>query len=252
MSNMYEIKNENKDSDVVDIYVYSNVEKSWWNEDYMDASKFQKALAEYPNASQINLYINSIGGSVMEGTAIYTQLKRHKAKVTAYVDGMACSIASVIAMAADEVVMGPLASLMIHNPWTWAAGNADQMRQIANQLDKIGVGIKKAYLEKCGDKITEEKLTEMLNAEEYITAEEAVEMGFADRIADESKMDAVEALAKATEGLDKSIPYVAMQIDKIQANIDKIGAAKKSAEEEKIENSKAHEIFMSYFKTKGE
>ena len=92
----------------------------------------------------------------------------------------------------------------------------------------------------------------MLNAEEYITAEEAVEMGFADRIADESKMDAVEALAKATEGLDKSIPYVAMQIDKIQANIDKIGAAKKAAEEEKIENSKAHEIFMSYFKTKGE
>lgn len=237
----YSFRNEAETKDTVDIYVYSDVdERSWWNEDAIGSKEFQAKLAEYPDAKQINVYINSLGGDVMEGTAIYTMLKRHNAKVTAYVDGFACSIASVIAMAADEVVMGSSSALMIHNPWTWAAGNAQDFRKIADDLDKINEGIKSAYLEKCGDKIDEGTLTSLMDNESYITAKEAVEYGFADSIA-ESKISAAEALDKAVASVDRSNPFMAKKIDLISAKL------KEQPEEKKISAS-AMEIFMSFFK----
>ena len=102
---MYDIRNESPDA--IDVYIYSDVENAWWGgEDSMGADKFRQELEKNKNASQINLYINSMGGSVSEGVAIYNQIKRHKAHVTAYIDGFACSIASVIPMAADEIIMG--------------------------------------------------------------------------------------------------------------------------------------------------
>ena len=85
---------------------------------------FPKSWPKYPDASEIRIYINSYGGSVFEGTAIYNQLKRHPAHKTVYVDGFACSIASVIAMAGDEVVMPRNTMMMIHNMWSCVCGNA--------------------------------------------------------------------------------------------------------------------------------
>ncbi|MCQ2460306.1 MAG: ATP-dependent Clp protease proteolytic subunit, partial [Ruminococcus sp.] len=131
-------------------------------------------------------------------------------------------------------------ALMIHNPWTWAAGNAQDFRKIADDLDKINEGIKSAYLEKCGDKIDEGTLTSLMDNESYITAKEAVEYGFADRIA-ESKITAAEALDKAVASVDRSNPFMAKKIDLISAKL------KEQPEEKKISAS-AMEIFMSFFK----
>ncbi|MBQ1574477.1 MAG: Clp protease ClpP [Clostridiales bacterium] len=179
---MYDIRNESPDA--IDVYIYSDVENAWWGgEDSMGADKFRQELEKNKNASQINLYINSMGGSVSEGVAIYNQIKRHKAHVTAYIDGFACSIASVIPMAADEIIMGKNAMFMIHNPWTIEMGNAKKLRKAAEDLDKIRDGcIIPAYKERCGDKISDEKLLELLDSESLITSDEALEYGFCDKI----------------------------------------------------------------------
>ena len=146
------------------------------------AQHFREELEKHKNAKFINLYINSTGGSVFEGSAIYSQLKRHNAKVTVYIDGFACSIASVIAMAGDKVIMSENAVMMIHNAWAVAAGNSQQLRKIADDLDVINKANKAAYLVKSDGKITDEELTEMLDNETYLSAEDCVKYGFCDEI----------------------------------------------------------------------
>lgn len=143
------------------------------------------------NVNQINVYINSKGGDVGEGIGIYSQLKRHKAHKTAYIDGYACSIASVIPMACDEVVISPPATMMIHPAWSIAMGNAAELRKCADDLDKITESTKRAYLLKSAGKISEAKLTELMNAETWLTAKECINYGFADRFLgeDEPKPD---------------------------------------------------------------
>ena len=146
------------------------------------AQHFREELEKHKNAKFINLYINSTGGSVFEGSAIYSQLKRHNAKVTVYIDGFACSIASVIAMAGDKVIMSENAVMMIHNAWAVAAGNSAQLRKIADDLDVINKANKAAYLVKSDGKITNEELTEMLDNETYLSAEDCMKYGFCDEI----------------------------------------------------------------------
>ena len=111
MKQMWEIK-QKAETDELDLYIYGDVENDgydFWTGEVIrsetSANAFREALEENPGVVQINIYINSYGGSVFEGTAIYNQLKRHPAHKTVYIDGFACSIASVIAMAGDEVVM---------------------------------------------------------------------------------------------------------------------------------------------------
>ena len=136
---------------------------------------------------QINLHLNSPGGSVFEGTAIYNMLKQNNAKVNVYVDGLAASIASVIAMSGDTIFMPSNSMLMIHNAWTIAMGNADELRKQADDLEKIsGVG-NIAYLEKAGDKLDESTLKELLDNETWLTAQEAVDYGLADEIVQSNK-----------------------------------------------------------------
>lgn len=200
---MYDIRNADN-SNEVDIYIYSDVDNSWWNDEAMSAKKFRDELEKHKDASQINLYINSMGGSVSEGVAIYNQIKRSKAKVTAYIDGFACSIASVIPMAADKVVMGENTMLMIHNPWVFAMGNAKEFRKVAEDLDKVRDGcIIPAYKAKCGDKISDEELVRLLDEETYLTAAECLEYGFCDEVTavsdDEKKQDAENKVKEAVD-----------------------------------------------------
>ena len=178
-------------SDTLELYIYSTVESdSWWKESETSAKHFRDALAQHPNAKEIKVYINSLGGSVMEGIAIYNQLKRHAAKKTVIIDGFACSIASVIAMAGDTVIMPKNTVMMIHNAWTIAMGNAAELRKAADDLEIINQASKQAYLEKSGGKISEEKLTELLDGETYLTAEQCIGYGFADKYsADDSRDD---------------------------------------------------------------
>lgn len=172
-------------NDTLDIYVYSDVDKKWWDEDdSVGANEFKELLNANPDAKNINVYINSYGGSVSEGVAIYNQLKRHKAYVTAYIDGFACSIASVIPMAADKVVMSDCGAMMIHNPWTFACGNSAEMRKCADTLDKIrDACIIPAYKAKINGKITDEKISQLLDDAQFLTPAECLEYGLVDEVA---------------------------------------------------------------------
>lgn len=157
---------------------------SW---EFMDNDVSSYTLAkeiEGLDVDTIHVHINSYGGEVAEGLAIYNMLRQHKAKVITYCDGFACSIASVVFMAGDERIMNNASLLFIHNAWTMAAGNANDLRKTAEDLDKITSASIKAYMEHVN--ISEEELRELLDNETWLTADEALEMGFATKIVTES------------------------------------------------------------------
>ena len=188
------------ESDTLELRLYDTIDgDGWFTESETSAKAIAKKLAEMPNAKEIKIFINSLGGSVMEGLGIYNQLKRHAAHKTVYIDGFACSIASVIAMAGDTVIMPKNAVMMIHNAWVVAAGNATQLRKTADDLDVINAASVQAYLDKAGDKLSPEKLTEMLDAETYLTAEQCIELGFADKYDDSEEEETDTAKAEAVE-----------------------------------------------------
>jgi len=177
--------------DALDLYLYGDVEDiaiDWINYDYVQSENsakfFREELSKNPDVKQINIYINSYGGSVFEGTAIYNQLKRHAAQKTVYIDGFACSVASIIAMAGDKIIMPKNAMMMIHNMWNIVMGNSKELRKAADDLDTISEGNRQAYLQKAGDKLTETKLIEMLDAETWLTAEQCIGYGLADEYAE--------------------------------------------------------------------
>lgn len=212
MKRMWELKQQADNS--VGLYIYGDVEGDsydFWTGDVIEsetsASHFRDELAKYPDAQQIDVFINSYGGSVFEGTAIYNQLKRHPAHKTVYIDGFACSIASVIAMAGDEIVMPRNALMMIHNMWMGVCGNADELRKAADDLDTINAAGRAAYLERAGEKLTEEQLAGMMDAETWLTAEQCIEYGLADRYAeqDADMSQATEVLQKANINLEQRI-----------------------------------------------
>lgn len=198
------------------MYIYGDVEGDyydWWNDREVksetSANHFREELAKYPDAKKINIYINSYGGSVFEGTAIYSQLKRHPAQKTVFIDGFACSVASVIAMAGDKVIMPRNTMMMIHNAWSMAIGNATQLRKVADDLDTIMEGNRQAYLEKSNGKITEEKLMELLEAETWLTADKCLEYGFCDEVLgrDADLTKAKQMLQKVNKTLEQHLNY---------------------------------------------
>ena len=140
------------------------------------------------DADEILVAVNSGGGDVFDGFAIYNALRRYSGKVTARVDGIAASAASLVVMAGDTIVMPENAMMMIHNAWTIAAGDAAQMRKTAELLDKTRDGIVAAYRNKCG--LTDDEIVAMMDAETWMTASEAKERGFADQIEAPVKLQA--------------------------------------------------------------
>lgn len=184
------------ESNVHQLYIYDDVSEygtfNWltWNYDESETSAeyFRKTLAEIPETDTIELHINSYGGSVKEGVAIYNQLKQKKCKeIVAYVDGFAYSIASIILQAADRRIMGLGTSLLIHNMWLSVSGNAEELRKAADDLDVLMESNRQIYMEKVN--IDEDQLIEMMNTETYLTPQQAVEMGFADEIAEDKGED---------------------------------------------------------------
>ena len=149
---------------------------------FLDELKALGAIAE------LTLRINSPGGSVFDGVAIYNALKRHDARVTVWIDGIAASIASMIAMAGDEVVMPENAMLMLHDPSALVIGTAVDMRAMADALDKMKAGMVAAYRDKSGRDDVE--IEALMAAETWLSAEEAVDLGLADRIEQSVRMAA--------------------------------------------------------------
>lgn len=162
------------------INIYEQIGESFWEEG-ISAKNFIAEL-DALDVDAIDLHINSPGGSVFDGTAIYNSLKAHKANVIVTVDGIAASIASVIVMAGDTVRMPENAMLMIHDPYGMAVGSSSVMRKAADTLEKIKDGIVSIYANKT--KKDRAEIQQMMADETWISANEAVELGFADVVVD--------------------------------------------------------------------
>lgn len=170
----YRIQNAADDPTTADVWIYDEI--SWWG---ISAQSFVQELQAVA-AATINLHLNSPGGDVFDGIAIYNALRYHPAKVVARVEGIAASIASVIAMAGDEVVMAPHATMMIHDPWAMVMGNAADLRKEADVLDQIGENIAGIYREQGGGKLKQWR--DRMLEETWLSDQEAVDIGLADRI----------------------------------------------------------------------
>lgn len=161
-----------------DLDIYGDITSWTWRESDVSSYTLSRLLADLgPEVQQINVNINSYGGEVGEGLAIYNALKRHPAKVVTRVDGFACSIASVIFMAGDERHMVDTSLLMVHNAWTYGSGDARELRKLADDMDTINQASKAAYLSRVS--ISEEDLSALMDAETWITSEDALSWGFA-------------------------------------------------------------------------
>jgi len=154
----------------------------------ISASAFMRDMRALGELDEIHLSIHSPGGDVLDGWAIYNSLKNSKARITARVEGLAASMASVILMAADEVEIPENAYVMIHNPWGFAVGDAEEMRETADLLDKLGNGLVSAYTSRTGN--DEKAIRAWMDAETWMDGKEAVERGFADKLLDGVAMSA--------------------------------------------------------------
>ena len=173
LKELLQIKNSTETS--ADLYFYGDIVSSWWGA-WDDTDQYPEKVKDFldeAKGKELNIYVNSGGGSVFAGMAIYNMLKRHEGNKTVYVDGLAGSIASVIALAGDRVVIPSNAYMMIHKPWIYSMGNANELREQANMLDKIEEGILNVYSENLKEDVDIEEIKEMVNNETWLTGEDA-------------------------------------------------------------------------------
>lgn len=213
----------NQQADKYTFYLYDDVTKEgtfdWSTWEYVEsktsAKYFADQLAQIPANAEIEIFINSNGGSVTEGTAIYNQLKRHPAHKTGYVDGCAYSVASLILQACDKRIMGAGTTMLVHNMWVYTAGNAQMLRSMADNLDHWMEANRKIYLEHAGGKIQEAELIQIMDEEKILTPDDALAYGFIDEIDSDSDL----------AGTDTGIEPV--QLSNIQTMQDYIMVRKK-------------------------
>lgn len=176
----FEFRNATSTTEPVEILIYEQIGKDWWTGDGVAAKDFVEQLQQIPQDRQIRLLINSVGGSVNDGLAIYNQLKLRRDKVTARIDGLAASVASWLPLAARSVEMPENAMFMIHDPFSMACGNADEMRKAADVLDKYKDVIVNIYTEKTGR--SKKEISDKMAAETWFTGQEAKDFGLVDTV----------------------------------------------------------------------
>lgn len=198
------------------MYIDGEIVTDEYEDSDTSAARFRDALKSLGDVKNINLHINSPGGSVFEGIAIYNMLKQNSAHINVYVDGLAASIASVIAMSGDAIFMPSNSMMMIHNPWTMAVGNANELRKQADDLDQITKSSVQTYLAKAGDKLDEDTLKQLMNDETWLTAQEAVDYGLADEVMEPNK-----AAASINKSFAQRYKHVPEQLIKDEAKQQK-------------------------------
>lgn len=172
----------------------------------MPASLFIEQVKAMGAVQQINLSINSPGGSVFDAITMFNYLRRTGAEIVVRIDGLAASAASLLAMAGDKIIMPKNAMMMIHNPWSFAMGNADELREQADILDRVGKALISTYAGRTG--LPEETISELLATDTWMTADEALEKGFATEVIDTAVMQAkfdVSALPEKAKAVFASI-----------------------------------------------
>lgn len=175
---LFHCRVKNKTDTSADIYFYGDIvsDKSCkWSEDDKCPMDVVEALNKCKDVKNLNVYINSGGGDVFAGNAIYNRLKAHNAHKTVYIDGVAASIASVIALSGDEIIMPENSYMMIHKAWTMAIGNSDDLRKSADRLEQIEQSIVDVYNTCTGEDVNEDKIKSLMAAETWLSASEAAD-----------------------------------------------------------------------------
>lgn len=163
-----------------ELMIYGEITDQKWDDDCVVPKEIDAELKKLESVSQLDIRINSYGGSVFAGQAIATMLMNFKAYKTVYIEGIAASMASVIAMSGDKVVMPGNAMMMVHKPSSLAWGNAEDMRKSAEMLDKVEESLIALYMRRF--KGTEDEIKKLLADETWLTAEEALRYGFCDEV----------------------------------------------------------------------
>lgn len=203
LKNVGKIEIKNQTEEKAELYFYGDIVSdswsSWWSDEDKCPQDVSDFLKELDNSKDIDIFINSGGGSVFAGIAIYSMLKRHNGKKTVHVDGLAASIASVIALAGDEVIVPKYATFMIHNPLTFLFGgyNAKDLGEIIGALESCKDSILNIYMDHVKEGVTKEEISELMNQETWFTGEKAEE--YFDITVEEE----VEAVACSSNFFDK-------------------------------------------------
>jgi len=176
-----------RNSDRGEIYLYGPIGADWFGEG-VTAKQFADDMKKLNGVKTIDLRINSEGGDVFAGKAMYSLLTEHKARVVVHIDGLAASAASYIAMAGDEINISEAAFVMIHNAWTVAVGGADDFRRQADILEQVNDSICDVYVSRT--KKTKQQCKDWMDAETWFTGKDAVANGFADKVVANMKVAA--------------------------------------------------------------
>jgi len=220
------VKNDDKNAELM---LYGDIAESFWG-DTISAKEVTEYLADL-DVENINVYINSNGGVVDTAIAINNALRRHKAKVTVNIDGIAASAATLITCAGDIVRMPKNALFMIHNPSTIAMGDSEEMRKQADVLEKYKNSITETYLQKVN--IDKEKLSELMDNETWLNAEEALEYGFIDEIIENADIQVVENKVISNNMVFNMAEFKNFNVDK---NIKNNGKGSEKMTREEIKN----------------
>ena len=198
----------------------------------VEAQEFVRDLSAL-ECDKITLRINSPGGNVFDGTAIFNALKRHKATVHTHIDGVAASMASLIAMVGDTVTMADNAFFMIHNPWSFVIGTADDMRREAVLLDKIMETAVDIY--EASSELSRSEVLRAMDAETWYTAEEAKQVGFADEIEGESEPQSsfdLSVFAKAPHSIECQNKQIELTERSLEAMLRDAGVSRSAAKQQ--------------------
>lgn len=175
MKNEFTLRIKSKVKNKAEIEMYGEISR--WDISARYVKEFIKNEID-EKINEIDIFLMSPGGDVFEGIAIYNMIKRLDQKVRVHVDGLAASIASVIMLAGDEIVMGEGSQVMIHKPWTFALGNSSDLQETIDRLDRVENELVKIYENRTG--LSRAEIENMIAAETWFNDEEAVEFGFAD------------------------------------------------------------------------
>jgi ATP-dependent protease ClpP protease subunit len=186
----------------LEIAIYEDIGESWWDGGGVTAKTIKEQLDQDPTYEKILLRINSPGGDAFEGIAIYNLIRAQNKPVEVCIDGVAASSAAIIAMAGDTITMGPNAMMMVHNASGFCAGEALDMRSMADALDKISTAIAQTFVARTGKSLGE--IQALMNAETWMTAQECLAEGFATQITEPGPIEqSALAMARRFKALAK-------------------------------------------------